>query len=307
MPSRLPRIALLAIALLIAPAAALVTHAASPELAFQEESIPAADLSSPGAAGASPAPVSPSPAAASVPNSGDWEALPPSPAVPAAQPSPAAVEFPAQQAPSAPANSPAAEAAATPEPTDVPPAMDAGSMAAAPQVSDASLDAMIKAAPSPERALSMQITEQARRAIEQGRNDDAIRDLAHAVSIDPSNSYAYLYLGRGYRGKKDYTQAVTFLRRAENGLASDPAWLGEAYTFEGQCYEQAGQPAEAAAAYRKALGISPGNLTARVGFTRLSAYAQGPDAGQPTPGPAQPAETIAPLPQEEPPAPAPTD
>jgi len=36
------------------------------------------------------------------------------------------------------------------------------------------------------------------------------------------------------------------------------------------CLEQAGKSADAAAAYQKALTASPGNLTARVGVTRLS-------------------------------------
>ena len=36
--------------------------------------------------------------------------------------------------------------------------------------------------------------------------------------------------------------------------------------------EEAGKSAEAATAYQKALAASPGNLTARVGITRLSAF-----------------------------------
>jgi len=182
-------------------------------------------------------------------------------------------------------------------------------MAAALQVSDVSLTPLIKSAQDPARAVSMQIAEQARIEIEGGRNDDAIRELSHAVSIDPTNPYVYFYLGRGYGAKKDFTQAVTFFRRAEIGLAQDPAWLGETYAFEGQCYERAGQPADAAASYRKALAESPGNLTARTGYTRLAAYAPTPAAG-PSPGEAeQPAaaDTIPAAPKEAPPAPASDD
>jgi hypothetical protein len=38
------------------------------------------------------------------------------------------------------------------------------------------------------------------------------------------------------------------------------------------CLEQAGKSADAAAAYQKAVAASPGNLTARVGATRLAAF-----------------------------------
>jgi tetratricopeptide (TPR) repeat protein len=141
-----------------------------------------------------------------------------------------------------------------------------------PQVSDSSIAPMIATAPTPARAASLRITEQERVELEQGHTDQAIRELAHAISIDPSNSYAYFYLGRAYVARRDYGQAQTFFRRAEIGLAANSAWLGECYAFEGQSMEQAGKSAEAATAYQKALAASPGNLTARVGITRLSAF-----------------------------------
>ncbi len=157
-------------------------------------------------------------------------------------------------------------------PAEIAPAIDVGSIATTPEISDASLAPLIASAPTPARAASLRITEQQRVELERGHTDDAIRELAHAISIDPSNSYAYFYLGRAYIARKDYGQAQTFFRRAEIGVASNSAWLGETYAFEGVCLEQAGKSADAAAAYQKALAASPGNLTARVGVTRLSAF-----------------------------------
>jgi len=162
--------------------------------------------------------------------------------------------------------------AAQPSPADIAPALDAGSIATTPEISDSSLAPLIASAPTPARAASLRITEQERVELEQGHTDEAIRELAHAISIDPSNSYAYFYLGRAYVARRDYGQAQTFFRRAEIGLAANSAWLGECYAFEGQSMEQAGKSAEAATAYQKALAASPGNLTARVGITRLSAF-----------------------------------
>jgi tetratricopeptide (TPR) repeat protein len=157
-------------------------------------------------------------------------------------------------------------------PAEIAPAIDVGSITTVPQVSDSSLAPMIATAPTPARAASLRITEQERVELEQGHTDQAIRELAHAISIDPSNSYAYFYLGRAYVARRDYGQAQTFFRRAEIGLAANSAWLGECYAFEGQSMEEAGKSAEAATAYQKALAASPGNLTARVGITRLSSF-----------------------------------
>jgi len=284
------------------PIAAATSRAQSDPVVLaelQEQSIPAQDLAvpSPGAA-TSPGAVA-SPAADTSPdtssNPEDWKSVPAGQAQPADREEPAA-----DSAPAAPA------AVATP--AEITPAIDAGSIATTPQISDSSLAPLINSAPTPARAASLRITEQQRIELERGHTDDAIRELAHAISIDPSNSYAYFYLGSAYVARKDYVQAETFFKRAEIGVASNSAWLGETYAFEGVCLEQAGKSAEAVAAYQKALAASPGNLTARVGVTRLSAFmpaaasAPAPAAGE-LDEPA-PAEADAPPPPDEPPSPS---
>jgi hypothetical protein len=264
-------------------------------VAFEEESIPAADLAAP-----SPA-ASPSPAAYS--NSDAWEKVPTPPSAPAAQASPGGFKAVSVAPPSSPA---VPQAAA---PAEIPPAMDIGSVAPAAQISDSSLEPLINTAPTPARAASLRITETQRLELERGHADDAIRELEHAVSIDPSNSYAYFYLGRAYIARKSYAQALIFFKRAEIGLASNSAWLGEIYAFEGLSLEESGKSAEAEAAYQKALAATPGNLTARVGATRLNAFAPAAvaptapvaDAAQPAPDEDEPP----PPPDEAPPPPAP--
>jgi tetratricopeptide (TPR) repeat protein len=163
----------------------------------------------------------------------------------------------------------------------------------------------------------LRITEHERVELERGHTDDAIRELEHAISIDPSNSYAYFYLGRAHIARKDYGQALTFFKRAEIGVASNSVWLGETYAFEGVCLEQAGKPADAAAAYQKAVAASPGNLTARVGVTRLAAFmpasasasapAADPDQAAPDEPDATPPPDEAPAPPPPASAPAPPD
>jgi tetratricopeptide (TPR) repeat protein len=186
--------------------------------------------------------------------------------------------------------------------------MDVGALTATPQISDSSLAPLINAAPTPARAASLRITEKQRVELAKGHVDDAVRELAHAVSIDPSNSYAYFYLGRAYVARKGYPQALTFFKRAEIGLASNSAWLGEIYAFEGLSLEQSGKSAEAEAAYQKALAATPGNLTARVGATRLAAFAPVAAAPAPVADASQPAPNAVeapPPPDVPPPPPAP--
>lgn len=290
------RIFALAIILLSMTAGRAAAASSNPlVVAFEEESIPAAELASP-----SPG-ASPSPADESNPGSGEWEKVPASQSAPAAQASGGITAVSV-----APAASPATPPPSAP--AEVAPAMDVGSIAPTPQISDSSLQPLIDAAPTPARAASLRITEKQRVELEQGHVDDAVRELEHAVSIDPSNSYAYVYLGRAYVARKGYTQALTFFKRAEIGLASNSAWLGEIYAFEGLTLEEAGKSAEAEAAYQKALAATPGNLTARVGATRLAAFAIAPAVGAPVAeavAPAPSADEAPPPPDEPPPPPAP--
>lgn len=166
-------------------------------------------------------------------------------------------------------------------------------MQSGPDLATASLDSEIKKADTPARAAALRVTEQARTELGAGRTDDAIRALGRAVSIDPGNPFEYLYLGRAYIARRNYAQALIFLKRAEIGFAARPDWLGATVGFEGACYEELGQNPEAALAYRRALGTAPSNLTARVGYSRLAAYLPPSAAG----------ETAAPQTQDAPPPP----
>jgi hypothetical protein len=305
--------AIIATLALAMPAMALEAKVSSPAkivVAFQEESIPGADMPTPTptalpAGGASPGA---SPVAGVSPGTGSPAAGAASPAqgTAAAEQSSTSGESPAA------ASSSAAEASPAPTPTDIPPAMDIGSVAPTLRVSDSSLAGLIAGAQDPARNASLRITEAARKEMVSGQLESAIRDLGRALSIDPNNPYAYVYLGRAYILKKNYAQAQTFLQHAEVGFGTDPVWQGETLAFEGVAYEEAGQQALAAATYQKALAVTPGNLTARVGATRLSEFlpAAAP-AGAPTPegGALEPAPSTGPAPgappEAEPPPPPP--
>ena len=164
------------------------------------------------------------------------------------------------------------------------------------RVSDSSLQGLIAKEQSPARAASMRIAEQARTELLDGHPDEASRDLERAVSIDASDPYAYFYLGRAYIAKRNYSQAMTFLKRAEIGFGSrNPLWLSETLGFEARTYEESGHDTAAVAAYQQALQVNPGNLMARVGYTRLAPSVSPPE-GAPAAGADEPPPTGAPIP-----------
>jgi hypothetical protein len=173
-------------------------------------------------------------------------------------------------------------------PTEAPPPYDVGSVQPAPPISDQPLTALIDATKDePALNASLRFAEQGRKALETSEFDDAIRDLGRAISIDPTDPYAYFYLGRTYMMKKDYPQALAFFGRSEVGLRAVPAWLGEVKSFEGACLEQQGKFPQAAAAYKQALDAAPSNLMARAGYGRLSESVSDANAGNAPPPPPQ--------------------
>lgn len=212
----------------------------------------------------SPSP-SPSPSASTSNAGGIWERVPNGATAPATE-APAAATT---------AQAPGQAAMATPTPSAVPtPPAPLGIGAVTPtlQISNLSLRPLVEQALAPAMAASLTITDRAREQILNSHPDRALHLLNDALSIDPSNAYAYLYLGRAWLEKKNYPQALTFFKRAEAGFASDPQWLGETLAFEGLTYEESGQNAQAEQAYAQALQASPGNLMARVGYTRLGIF-----------------------------------
>ena len=240
--------------------------------------------------------------------------------------------IPAAEMSATPTDTPSPAPGATPIPTDTPTAtpttsevfreptpipstsedvapLEAGSVTPSLRVSDSSIQDAIDKEQNPARAASMRIAEQARTELLDGHPEQASRGLQRAVEIDPSDPYAYFYLGRVYITEKNYPQAMTFLKRAEIGFGNgNPLWLSETLAFEGLAYEESGRDTAAAAAYQQALQVNSGNLMARVGYTRLAPAPVAPEAAPPG-GADQPppiGEAVPPPPAEAPPPPPPS-
>jgi len=190
------------------------------------------------------------------------------------------------------------------------PALDADALTIGPELGNKSLEPEINKAAGPALVASLRLAESARKRLGDGHIDDAMRDLARAVSLDPADAFAYYYLARAYLARRDYTQALTFFRRAEIGFSGRADWTAEALSYEGLCNEELSKPTDAAQAYKRALAVSPNNFRARVGYGRVVSIV-GPVEKVDAPPPAQdlaippPSAPDEPAPTEEPPPPPP--
>jgi tetratricopeptide (TPR) repeat protein len=72
---------------------------------------------------------------------------------------------------------------------------------------------------------SLQLTDQGRRLVEDGKPDHAIRALEQAVSLNPANGQNYYYLAEAWLMKGYASQASEFNQLAEIHLRQDREWV----------------------------------------------------------------------------------
>lgn len=77
---------------------------------------------------------------------------------------------------------------------------------------------------SPERQASLQVVEEGKGYLIAGRAGEAARRFEHATRIDPTNGFAYYYLGRARIENGDRARAIGVLEKAETLLGPYPEW-----------------------------------------------------------------------------------
>ena len=79
--------------------------------------------------------------------------------------------------------------------------------------------------PSPRLVASLQLTDQGRRLLEDGKPDKAIRVLEQAISLYPNNGQNYYYLAEAWLKKGVASEAKKFNQLAEMHLKDDTEWM----------------------------------------------------------------------------------
>ncbi len=122
------------------------------------------------------------------------------------------------------------------------------------------------------RVASFRTAAEGLRRMRQGDLGAAEELLEKALSQDPRNPFAYLYLAEIRLQRDEARQALVLLNQAEVLFQDHPYWLGEVYTRKGNCLEALHAPAEAKEAFEKALEYNPWNEQARERLKRERAH-----------------------------------
>jgi tetratricopeptide (TPR) repeat protein len=131
----------------------------------------------------------------------------------------------------------------------------------------------IDAATPPQVATATRLANEGRTQLTEGQDDAALETLERAISVDPSNAYAYYFLAEWHFRHDSYEQAAAFAERA--ALLSERlhgTWLTRSYALQGQALEAAGRLADARSAYQLALSADRRNRAARGGLDRVDQH-----------------------------------
>ena len=116
---------------------------------------------------------------------------------------------------------------------------------------------------------SFQLTDQGQGYLDNGRLNEAVSLFEKAISLHPSNPYAYYYLAKARYTRNEYPKTLPLLAKSELYLQGDPDWLSWVYALRGKTYEALSRYAEARGEYKQALSRNPFNPEALEGMDRL--------------------------------------
>jgi tetratricopeptide (TPR) repeat protein len=89
-------------------------------------------------------------------------------------------------------------------------------------------NAIDSGAGTPQRRASLRVVEEGRGHLLSGRTRDATVRFQRALQIDPTNGFAYYWLGRARIASGDARGAVGVLQKAESLLGPYPEWRQQA-------------------------------------------------------------------------------
>lgn len=118
-------------------------------------------------------------------------------------------------------------------------------------------------------AAALKLGDRARVELDSGTTDEAFQLLDTAIESAPKLQPLYVLRAKAFLAEGNADMARADLERAA-ALPAPTPWIAEAAAMRGAAFEVQGNRTEAIAAYRRALKIFPGNLTAKDALKRLA-------------------------------------
>jgi len=120
---------------------------------------------------------------------------------------------------------------------------------------------------SPQRAASLKLVDEGRKALLAGEYKQALATFERAIAVDATNPYSHYFLARAHFFLGNHPESFNFLDVAESLLGWHKRWLAEIYVLKGRNATAMGFLGRADTNYLQALDFDPYN---RFAFERLT-------------------------------------
>ena len=122
---------------------------------------------------------------------------------------------------------------------------------------------------TPKQRASLRLSQKGEQSLLQGKFTEASNALSKAIDLDPSNPFAYYFLGETHYQTGEYPLSLALLEKTERLLGNNTLWRSKTYALMGSNYEALKNFPKALSLFEKALNNNKHNLIAQEGLDRI--------------------------------------
>ena len=122
---------------------------------------------------------------------------------------------------------------------------------------------------TPKQKISLHLSQKGEQALLQGKFTEASSTLSKAIDLDPSNPFAYYFLGETHYQTGEYQLSIALLEKTERLLGNNTFWRSKTFVLMGSNYEALKNFPKAISLFEMALISDQHNVIAKDGLDRI--------------------------------------
>ena len=122
---------------------------------------------------------------------------------------------------------------------------------------------------TPKQKISLHLSQKGEQSLLQGNFTEASSTLSKAIDLDPSNPFAYYFLGETHYQTGEYQLSIALLEKTERLFGNNILWRSKTYVLMGSNYEALKNFPKALSFFEKALNNNKHNVIAKDGLDRI--------------------------------------
>ena len=122
---------------------------------------------------------------------------------------------------------------------------------------------------TPKQKISLRLSQKGEQSLLQGKFTEASSTLSKAIDLDPSNPFAYYFLGETHYQTGEYQLSIALLEKTERLLGNNTLWRSKTFVLIGSNYEALKNFPKAISFFEMALNSNKHNVIAKDSLDRI--------------------------------------